>query len=681
MKKVLLPLIVLLLALAAFSACGGGGGTTPTPDTTPNTNTGGQTYLPGNDSSPLNPQGSLPGYNGYVPPTPPSGDPNPPNIIPPWVPGDTIFSLPVDSGGNGFLTVSSFQPNQKVALVTLNINEAYRNWSPLQSQLQYFPPFSYSLTFSLVSRGVSSVNGSPALVPANLNMDPANYKGLPLTKEKLPVSALYERERDYQKATTGYDVEAVVKSASLLSKGELRTFTELMATIPPPPIQPGDDDQQDLNELRWPDNYYGQDARLVAIGAHCYVFLTTAENEGFPDGVRFTERRLANFAQEFDINIFPKVQAAFGDILGYNNSGPGTNDGPIWKSIDRNIILTGNDFDGDGNLLRVLPGEPDLAIGRDNRVIIAIVDLQGAAGMYQNWTRGINRPSLEGEGQQPQQESYAWSTCFLDRRIFPADSDDWSQPNAVLAHEFQHKLYADHQLPDSVWLNEGLSQLAIYQAGYTLQSGRTAQILVDQVRNYLNNINSIPVPVDAERMEGVDVFAAYGARFLFFLYIAEHYGPGTIHKLYRDGGSDPIVMIEEATGDDFEVLHTKYMLANFIDGAFVADTSPLSIANNPWLHYLTFDIRSTVGMEESQRLPGVPILRLPGEGDTYPVSRSLIPVAPYCAHYTIIGNGDGRDLSLTLFADPNYRFYLLPVNFNSTTNRAEVAEGVTFPND
>ncbi len=681
MKKVFLPLIVLLFALAAFSACGGGGGgTTPTPTDTPNTSTGGNTYIPGSNTPPLNPPGSLPGYNGYVPPSPPSGNPGTPNVFPPWVPGDSIFSLPVDSGGNGFLSVSSFQPNQKVALVTMNVNKAYLDWHPLQTQLQYFPPFSFSLVFSLVSRGVSSVNSTPALAPADLNMDPANYKGLPMTKDKLPVSALYERERDHLKATTGYDVEAVVKSASLLSKGEVRTFTEIPRTIPLPPIQPGDDDQQDIDELRWPDNYDGQDARLVAIGAHSYVFLTCENNQGFPDGVRFTERRLAAFAQEFDINIFPKVQAAFGSILGYNNSGPGTDDGPIWKNIDRNITLTGNDFDSNGNLIRTLPGEPDLSIGRDNRVIVAIMNLQGAAGLYQNWTRGINRPSLEEEGQQ-QQESYAWSTLFLDTRIFPADSDDWSQPYAVLAHEFQHKLYADHQLPDSIWLNEGLSQLAVYQAGYTLQSGRTAQLLVDQVRNYLNNINSIPVPCDAERMTGVDEDASHGARFLFFLYIAEHYGPGTIRKLYTDGGSNPIAMLEAATGDRFDVLHTKFMLANLIDGIYVSDESPLSIRNNPWLHYLTFDVRSTVGMEESQRLPGVPILRLPGEGDTYPVTRSLIPVAPYCAHYTLIGNGDGRDLNLTLYADPNYRFYLLPVSFDTSTNRAQIIEGLTFPND
>jgi len=252
--------------------------------------------------------------------------------------------------------VSSFQPNQKVALVTLNVNRDYLDWHPLQSQLQYFPPFSFSLVFTLMSRGVSSASGSPALVPADLNMDPANYKGLPMTKEKQPVSALYERERDYQKATTGYDVEAVVKSASLLSKGEVRTFTEIPRTIPLPPIQPGDDDQQDLTTLNWPSEYFGQDGRLVAIGAHCYIFLTTEMNQGFPDGVRFTERRLAAFSQEFDINIFPKVQAAFGDILGYNNAGPGLSDGPIWKNIDRNIVLTGNDFDSDGNLIRVLPG-------------------------------------------------------------------------------------------------------------------------------------------------------------------------------------------------------------------------------------------------------------------------------------------------------------------------------------
>jgi len=683
MRKVTLLITASLLAIMVVAAaCGGGDdSTSPTTPTAGDETEWGQTYIPSNDAPPLNPPGSLPGYDGYVPPTIGGDFPAVPEPVTTWVPEPPIFSLPVDSGGNGFLTVSNFEPAQQLGLITLNLNEAYRDWKPTQQGLQSFPPFSFSLMFSLVHRGTSSVQDIEPARPERLDLGLENYEGLPFVEERLPVDVLFERERAYQLETTGYDVLAPIKTASILSRGEVRTFTEIPRTIDLPPIQPGDDDQQDPEDLRWPDNYSGQDARLVAIGAHCYVFLTTELNEGFPDGVRFTERRLSNFAAEFDVNIFPKVQAAFGDILGYHNEGPQPGDGPIWKSLDRDRVLSGNDFDEDGNLINPLPGEADYMIGRDNRVVIAIMNLPpGAAGLYANWQRGIGRPSEEEQGQEREQESYAWSTCFLDVNIFPADSDDWSQPYAVLAHEFQHKLYADHGLPDSIWLNEGLAQLSVYEAGYTLQSGRTAQILVDQIRTYLNNMSTIPLPVDAERIQGVDVFGSYGARFLFFLYIAEHYGPGAIHKIYTQSGSDPIKIIENITGEDFEVVYTKWMLANLIDSVYIEEDSPLSTSNNPWLHYLTFDIKSTVGMDEADRLPGPPILRLPGEGDSYPVTRSLIPLAPYCAQYTIIGNGDGRDLDLTMFADPNFRFYLLPVSFNTSTNKAEVIPGLWFPN-
>lgn len=692
--RTLLSMLLLLVFLTAFTVagCGGGDSTTPTPPTTPTQgdNEGGNTYIPSNDMPPLNPGDSVPGYGGYVPPGLPTGDTVYPDPQESWIPSYPIFPLPVDSGGNGFLTVSSFQPGQQLALVTANVNRAYRDWHPTASQIQSFPPFSFSLVFSLVQRRSASalLPPEPAQGPQveELNLSLDNYEGLPYTEERLPLNMLFEREYEYQKETTGYDVMAPLKTASILSKGEVRTFTEIPRTISLPPIQPGGDDQQELEDLRWPDNYYGQDGRLVAIGARCYIFLTTELNEGLPDGVRFTERRLAAFAQEFDTNIFPKVQAAFGDILGYHNEGPGTNDGPIWKDIDRDYVLTGDNFDRDGNLINPLPGEPDYAIGRDNRLVVAMMNLPaGAAGLYANWQRGINRPSITEEGGEVPEESYAWSTCYLDLNIFPANSDDWSQPYAVLSHEFQHKLNADHGLPDSIWLNEGLSQLAVYSAGYTLQSGRTAQILVDQVRTFLNNSSEIPVCLDAERVEGIDVFGSYGARFLFFLYLAEHYGPGTIHKLYTLGYNNPVELIEKATGEKFESIYTKWMLANFVDGAFVDPTtsagSVLTETNNPWLHYLTFDIRSTVGMEEANRLPGMPVLRLPGETDTYPVTRSLIPLNPYCAQYTIIENGDGRDLDLTLFADPNFRFYLLPVSFNATTNKAEVVPGLSMPND
>ncbi len=684
MKKLVLLVTVSIWAILLVAACGGGDDGDSAPPTSPPTGQDeewGQTYIPSSDQPPLNPPGSLPGYDGYVPPTETGEHPGTPEPVTTWVPGPPIFSLPVDSGGNGFLTVSDFQPGQQLGLVTLNVNEAYRDWTPVQQEIPSFPPFSFSLMFSLVQRAASSAQDLEPVTPEYLDISLDDYEGLPYVEERLPVDALFERERAHQIKTTGYDVLAPVKTASILSRGEVRTFTEIPRTIDLPPIQPGGDEDQDLDQLRWPDPYYGQDARLVAIGAHCYIFLTTEVNEGFPDGVRFTERRLTNFAHEFDVNIFPKVQAAFGDILGYHNEGPQPGDGPIWSNIDRDIILTGDDFDSEGNLINPLPGKADYMIGRDNRVVIAIMNLPpGAAGLYSNWQRGIGRPSEEEEGQEREEESYAWSTCFLDVNIFPADSDDWSQPYAVLAHEFQHKLYADHGLPDSIWLNEGLAQLAIYEAGYTLQSGRTAQILVNQIRTYLNNMSSIPLPCDAERIEGVDVFGSYGARFLFFLYIAEHYGPGSIHKIYTHGGSDPVEIVENITGEDFEVVYTKWMLANLIDGIYVEEDSPLSSSNNPWLHYLTFDIESTVGMDETNRLPGPPILRLPGEGDSYPVTRSLIELAPYCAHYTIIENGDGRDLDLTLFADPNFRFYLLPVSFNTQTNKAEVIPGLWFPN-
>jgi len=675
-------MLALVLAFCAFASCGGGGdgGTTPPPSQPTTEREWGSTWIPSNDVPPLNPSDSLPGYSGYVPPQP-VPQPPVPQPVQTWVPSQPIFPLPVDSGGNGFLTVSSFGPTQQLALLTLNMNRAYRNWRPSAFEVQQFPPFAYSLMFSLASRGVSSLYEIPQPPAETPDFSLANYKGLPYVEGRLPVETLYQREREYILKSTGYDPCAVVKTASLLSKGEVRTFTEIPRTTPLPPITPGEgQDQGDVENFRYPDPYYGQDGRLVAIGAHCYIFLTTELNEGFPDGVRFTERRLAAFAQEFDVNIFPKVQVAFGSVLGYHNEGPGTDNGPIWKDIDRNLRLTGDDFDDDGNLVITVPGRPDFEIGRDNRIIVAVMNLPaGAAGLYSNWERGIGRPEEDEEGPPPEQESYAWSTCFLDVNIFPANSDDWSQPYAVLAHEFQHKLYADHSLPDSIWLNEGLSQLAVYKAGYTLQSGRTAQILVDQIRTFLNNANSIPVPLDAERVEGVDVFGSYGARFLFMLYIAEHYGAEVIHKVYTLGGTDPVDIIERATGESFEVIFTKWSLANFIDGIYVSEDSPLSSTNNPWLHYLTFDIRGTVGMDEESRLPGVPVLRLPGEGDTYPVMRSLIPLNPYCAHYAIIENGDGRDLDLTLFADPNFRFYLLPVSFNAYTNKAEVVPGLSFP--
>ena len=685
MRRLLIPWCMLcaVLLIIGVAGCGGGGSTGTTPTPTP-TQEPGSYFYPSNETPPLNPEG-IPKYDGYVPIPPPVNPPDVPLPAPPGGYGDHIYPMPVDSQGNGTVSIHGFQPGQQVALVTLNIPREYLDYHAPPNGLPRLPETTFSIIFDLVNRGTSSVTSNhmvnltqpAAFGETLLSMD--GYEGLPYSPERPGPDALVERGHEDWVARGGYDTRSVNKIASTLSKGEVRTFTEIPATTPPPPVQPTEDNP-DTEDLRWPDQYYGQDGRLVAIGSKCYVFLTTEINNGFADQIRFTEARLVRLANIFDTVIYPRVTETMAPVRGTLNQGPGDNDGPIWRDIDRTLILTGDDFDGEGNLISSLPGRPDLQIGKEGRIVIAILNLDtiGAAGLYANWQRGIYRPSEE-EGAQ-EEESYAWSTVYLNAGVFPENDDDWSQPYAVLAHEFQHKLYADNGGLDSVWLNEGLAQLAIYVAGYTMASGHTAQLLVNQIRSYLNSVSMTPVPLDGEQIDDIDVYAEYGVRFLFFLYIAEHYGAGKIREFYTKSAGTPVALIETVTGEPFETVFTKWSLANLVDGLYVAADSPLAESTNPWVHYLTFDIKGHIAGNDTERLPGVPIMRLPAEGETFPVQRPAIRVNPWCQHYVVIENGDGRDLDLTILADPSFRLYLLPISFEAQTNLTTIAPGVFIPN-
>ncbi len=689
MLKTKLAILSLLFTFTLLGCGGGGGDETPTQPTSP----GGQIYYPSGQTPPLNPSGSVL-YPGAQPPQPPATPPEVPPVVPEGNFGEQIFPMVIDSQGNGTVTIKNFQPRQQLALILVNLNREYLDLDPPPEARGRWPlpDTSYSLVFDLVSRGVSSFEqrqlidlSDPAYYSDILETD--DYKGLPFDGKRKSLKDLQDWAHKDWVAQGGWDTRAPLKTASVLSKGEVRTFTEVPRTIPLPPIQQGEQRRDDLDELRWPDEYYGQDGRLVAIGSKVYIFLTTEINNGFPDGVRFTERRLEQMAREFDTVIFPLVTEGLAPVLGYKNEGPGVNQGPIWKNIDRNLVLTGDDFDNEGNLLGDLPGEPDIAIGRDKRIVVAIMNMDtlGAAGFYVNWQRGIFRPEEEEEGQE---ESYAWSTLYISPDIFPQDSDDWSQPYAVLAHEFQHKIYADHGVLDRTWLNESLSQLAVYLAGYTVESGETAELLIDQIVAFLNQKSVTPVPLNGEEFL-VDVFASYGGRFLFSLYLYEHYGPSAIRKLYTLDAPNAVSLIEQATGEKFDVIFTRWALANFVDGLYIDEGSPLSrnIENNdpstgnPWLHYLTFDIRGAIGGDPNRRLPGMPILWLPTETDVYPVSRSQITLKPWTADYVVIGNGDGRDLDLTVLSDPNFRLFLLPVTFNTDNNTGVIMPGVNIPRE
>lgn len=711
---------LLATATLAVASCGGGG-TTVTPGP------GGQTGNGGNQVPEL-PLPGPPQYPGQQLPNPPDntnpGDNTPDN--PPFV-YQNIFAVPITSNGQGNIVATSlsadgtgrlgFLPGQKVAMVMVNTNPAFLDakYDETAQRFPVIPSSAYSVSADLVSRGASSMaswEDIQAETAATLGSN-AGYNGMSNGNGTASPTLIYEREALAQ-GSVPYSVPAPSKAVSVIQKGETRSFANVAPTIPPPPIGPDPDDpQRQIDDLAYPFEYTNsQRGRLVAIGAHCLIFLSTEINNGFPDTVRFTEARLNAMAQEFDTKIFPTTQAAFGPVANYDEAN-------LFRDIDQTIRLDATDFNQDGTLIQPLPGTVDTGISAERKIIIFLFNsVGGGGGFYSPGLSAGARQKLIDEGREDELERFAetGSTLYIDASNLPANNNSWSAANSIVAHEFQHKLYHDNGLPTRMttpgtsnfqWFNEGQSQMSIHVNGYTANSGNIADFVINgHLTSYLSSINVTPVPADSTPQ--INTLAQYGGGFLFFLYLYEHYDPGVGKRIYAasKAGETNVTKLLEAgakqtyiapgpdnvlgTADDqtksfndsFTEVYLKFALANFIDGIYAANDNALF---DPRFHYNTIDLRGTVNLATGTVvLPGVRTGVYPQGGGSYPVIDIHRPLSPWCMDYLVFTNGnsgpaDVRDLNITVFTDPNMKMFMLPTNYNSVQNAAVIVDGVTIP--
>ncbi len=678
--------VVFIALLMLFAAsCGGGGGTNL--DGGGGTVDGGSNDIPGYDFD-----DDPPAYDGkddddVIP------DDNDVIIQPddgPYDFGENIFALPIDTTGTGRIVADNFQPGQKVAFVVVNLNPQYLDAQYDANGSINLPSSSYSIYADLVQKGADSVSsvskaGLDAETDAVLG-SMADYRGMRYSGKTESGSAIYEREA-IAGGLVPYAAQAP-KSASItvVQKGEVRTFVNVEPVIPPPPI-PVDDESGTEVELRYPYEYRSsQDARLVATGAHCLIWLSKEINNGNPDTVRFTEARLHRLAAEFDNVIYPTMTTALGGVEAYG-------DGNILKGLNREILLTAEDFDDAGNLVTNLPASVDTTLADEEKIHILLYNTNESGGGFYTWSLSQEARELlieEGREADIADLEGVGSTLYIQAVNFPANDDGWSAAYSVIAHEFQHKLWSDNGLPvratdpngNYQWLNEAMSQMSIHLCGYTVNSGKIIDWAIDgQLTDYLEATNAIPLPMDGSSQW--NHIAQYGNGFLFMLYIAEHYETGFGKRLYalsKSGESDFVKLVESATGEEFSQTFAKFCIANYIDGIYDGVyNDPAEDQFDPRFHYNTIDLRGTVNLSSGTIvLPGVRTGQFPTTG-TYPIEQVHRGVRPWCSDYVVFGNGDGRDLEVTMYGDPYTRIFMLPVNWDDSINAVTINNQVHIP--
>jgi hypothetical protein len=685
-------------AIFALAGCGGGSDSTTTP--------GGGTIGNGNNTVPEIDFGNGPTvYPGKQPPTVPAvGGGGSVPTSGPFQFGNNIFKVPIDTNGTARVVANQFSPGQKVAFVIVNMNPAYLDAkSSAEGNFPVLPDARYSVHADLVTKGSSAVSGAQVVSANGEDLGQAEfYGGMRYDGATLSPRVLHERDA----AAHGIEPYTAtgVKTTSTIQKGEIRVFTNVESTMSRPPILPSEENpDKETDGMFYPLCYNSQHGRLVSIGAHCLVFLSTELNSGHPDNIQFTQARLDRLAREFDTVIYPSLTLAFGPVLDYRDSSIVTN-------LQEDVVLDADDFgddtddDGFPDLLVDLPCDPDTRIDEEEKIIIFIFN--GDAGGF--FAFG---PAQDDEDR----DRTVGNVLHIGGDNFPPNDADWDDAFSVMAHEFQHKLYHDHNLPERQtsysWFNEGLSMLGFHLAGYTVNSGNIIPWAIDgQLTGYLNNVNRAAVPMDANPyFTNQD---QYGSGFLFFLYMYEHYDPGVGQRIYRAGekglpGSnipvtDVIKLVEygarttdpgpngiidtapddlAARGDDtiyfdrFDQIYAKFMIANFIDGIYKDNATDLF---DPRFHYNTIDLRGTVNLSDGTIiLPGVKTQVYPEDGK-YPVIDTDRGVYPWASDYLVFGNGDGRDLEVKMVADEFFKIFMLPVTFDAATNSVNITPGVNL---
>ena len=185
--------------------------------------------------------------------------------------------------------------------------------------------------------------------------------------------------------------------------------------------------------------------------------------------------------------------------------------------------------------------------GVDNDPHLNVINarLQGVAGYYSS---GDEYP----ESVSP--FSNQREIIYLNTSVLPIGSSRYLE---VLAHELQHAAHWASDPTEETWINEGLSELAIFLAGYRPNTGRQF-------------LRSRPISLVHWPLSSLASGTNYGAASLFMHYLWEHYSQGDDLRALVGQQEDGIAGIDaylKASGfqERFRDVFRDWAVANFLD--------------------------------------------------------------------------------------------------------------------
>ncbi len=246
-----------------------------------------------------------------------------------------------------------------------------------------------------------------------------------------------------------------------------------------------------------------------------------------------------------------------------------------------------------------------------------------------------------------------------NKNMMHIDSYDWTNrvgPDSarpflyegIFAHEFEHLILFDVDPDESIWVNEGLADLAGYLCGYGHPAGHIAYYMVYH-----------PI-VSLTFWDGG--LQNYGASYLFQLYLYENYGESAFTTALVKEQANGIEGIEKTLAtsgytDTFDEIYDYWTIANYLDdtekagGKYGYDTLEIGTIDT-WGYSIEYAM--------SNMWWGLPV-KAP-----FSVSSDWcgIESQPYTAHYFRFNNDkmtpasiDGEDFAGTPACSGTYEWY------------------------
>jgi immune inhibitor A len=229
---------------------------------------------------------------------------------------------------------------------------------------------------------------------------------------------------------------------------------------------------------------------------------------------------------------------------------------------------------------------------------------------------------------------------------------------SVLAHEFQHMIHWNIDRDEASWVNEGLSELAVYLNGY-------------QVGSEFNYIVKPDIQLNHWPNDQRQTFPHYGASFLFLTYFMDRFGVEAMKSFVENPangleGIDQVLDEIDAKDGIFggkifaEDVFLDWVIASFLKDDRVAD-GRYTYYNYPEVPQA--DETETVNQCQSNSMArdvhqfGVDYIRIKCKGNFLlkfegSTLAKITPTDPYSGKYYFWSNiGDESDMTLTKHFD------------------------------